>query len=199
MLTCSTCSSKRAGYHAALDCDHAVCRCWSSKVEGSDGPTRASGECLRPSLVSRTNLHMAQPNTNMKITSLLPALSALMFTVSAAAQSDPSVGGSFAPPPHSAGSVSTPTEKAGLDSTDSADVPHHVSFWDRLTGRDSKNHQSSDRRADHSQGWFKRNAAPDKNSTDHRMGWFHQQTPPQSSGSHPGKESTGSRLPFFRR
>jgi len=170
----------------------------------------------------RTNLDMAQPDTNMKIRFLLSALSALMFTVSAAAQSDPSVGGSFASPPHSAGSVSTPTEKAGLDAPDSADVPHHVSFWDRLTGRDSQNHQGSGRRPDHSQGWFKRNAAPDKNSTAHRKGWFRQQTGTQSSDSHPGgfglhhnppqgqtpsaranapaaKMSTGWHLPFFRR
>lgn len=141
----------------------------------------------------------------MKIHSLIPALAALAFAVSAPAQSDPSVGGSFAGTHPSADSVDTPHQKQGINTSPNANVQTHSSFWDRLTGRNANMSQGSTRRTDNNRGWFgKHQVSPNK--SDHHQSWFSRhlnaskdQAQSKPANTRASKGSNGWHLPFFHR
>lgn len=151
----------------------------------------------------------------MKITSLLPTLAFLTFAITASAQSDPSVGGSFDGLSRTAGTVNV---NAGNP------APKPPSFWNRLLGRGSTSTHDRASTSDRSHGWFGHHAASTNTSTGSSHRWFgHSQavehnadsahrsasgmshTPPADrthatrEGTTTSPRSSGWHLPFFHR
>ncbi len=148
---------------------------------------------------------MGPPHMSMKIQTLLPTLAALMFVVTASAQSDPSTGGSFAAMPRTSGTVRMTQDRAITTST-RTQVQSQPTFWNRLTGRNSSMSLGRDRHPASTHGWFAPNHGANSKPAPAHRSWFglHHNPPMVQTrmtrvNTTTSPRSNGWHLPFFSR
>ncbi len=182
--------------------------------KGGLPPSPPSGQSLSPEAPQRTISLWDNPHTPMKFNSLLPALAALALAVTASAQSDPSVGGSFG----TSFDHSTRTDSNSGLYQDNQQTPQKIvstttrtnvqnrSFWDKMTGRNRTISQPGVNRSDRSPGWF-------HHASSSNRGWFghsgRNNTPVQRTNASwknanantvpTNTKSKGWHMPFFHR
>jgi hypothetical protein len=135
----------------------------------------------------------------MKLKSLIPMLAVALFAVTASAQSDQSVGGSFGTSFDHRSTVngSAPLgEQRTVAATSNGQT--RTSFWGRLMGKNRNvSHASTPGR---SHGWFHQSASTQKPAIRH--GWFGRQQHTNLHSSNPRAapaHSSGWHFPFFGR
>ena len=169
------------------------------------GPIPRPGQCLSPSLQRWTIILWDNPHLTMKIQSLIPMMAVLAFAASAAAQSDPSVGGSFGGMPLTAGTVSIANPAPIISTPSRAQVQTQPSFWNRLTGRNSTMPQGSASRSSSSHGWFGQHHASNYRPAQHHNWFGTHHNPPMvqaqttRASTTSSTRSSGWHLPFFNR
>lgn len=168
-------------------------------------PRPPSGQSLSPAKSQRTISLWDNPHITMKIKSLIPALAALTFAVTASAQSDPSTGGSFgrsfdrgAPADNIVTVKSQSSHRA--DAHANRSNVQNRSFWDKMTGRNKSIAQSGTSR-NHS--WFHRTNDSNRSWFGHRTNTHMQNNNPawrKSNVNHTtNRKNNGWHMPFFHR
>ena len=144
----------------------------------------------------------------MKIKSLIPTLGVIVFAATASAQSDPSVGGTFAGMHGRSGSsgmeqIASPS--MAIATSISTKDQSHLSFWNRLTGRKAAETRGTAFRPVQNRGWFGQHRSTNYTPAQHRS-WFGLHHNPPAAQTRTTRVSTtastrsnGWHMPFFSR
>ncbi len=144
----------------------------------------------------------------MKIKSLIPTLAVVAFAATASAQSDPSVGGTFAGMhgrPGSSGTEHIASPGMAIAGSNRASVRSHPSFWNRLTGRKAAETRGTAFRPVQNRGWFGQHRATNYTPAQHRSWFGLHHTPPAAQtrttrvSTAASTRSNGWHIPFFNR